>query len=347
MTLITNIKDVLPAIEGRKDFIVIEKEGYTVVDYVHIGGDDTFDDPIRLECRGLKFDSRTGDIIARTLHKFMNVGEKVASEDIDWSKPHIIMDKLDGSMVHGVLLNGEVRLMTRMGLTDHALRAEKLLTDELKEKIKYNIGFGHTPIFEWTGPDNRIVLEYDKNELSLLADRNIATGEYTRRGVLKLIAEHWELPLVKIVDIKRELMKEQLGIEGYVIWFTDDDYFVKVKTDEYLMMHRAVSFFDREDKVLACVLAGKCDDLYPALSVENANRLRDYEIAVNLECVNLAGLIDYDVDMRRDESRKNFAYWVNNNVDKPLRGCYFNVLDGRDALESVKKVAANVLEVRW
>lgn len=41
--LIRNISDVLPAIAGRDEFVVAEKEGYTVINYNVMMG-DTFPD---------------------------------------------------------------------------------------------------------------------------------------------------------------------------------------------------------------------------------------------------------------------------------------------------------------
>jgi len=77
--LIRNISDVLPAIEGRDEFIVAEKEGYTVINY-NVMMADTFPDitvedyiihsstealesyyaATRRECRGIIFDTATG-----------------------------------------------------------------------------------------------------------------------------------------------------------------------------------------------------------------------------------------------------------------------------------------------
>src|SRR6478609_139429 len=97
---IEHINDVLPHIEGRPEFIVAERPGYKVIDY-NVAFFDSFDDPMRLECRGIKFDAK-GKILARPMHKFFNVGERpdTQPELLDFSKPHIITEKLDGSMIH-------------------------------------------------------------------------------------------------------------------------------------------------------------------------------------------------------------------------------------------------------
>jgi hypothetical protein len=59
--LIRTIDDVLPAIDGRDEFIVAEREGYKIVNYV-VNKEDTFFsgdpeiDAIRRELRGIIFD---------------------------------------------------------------------------------------------------------------------------------------------------------------------------------------------------------------------------------------------------------------------------------------------------
>src|SRR5690606_17576527 len=128
---ISHINDVLPHIEGRKDFVVADKGDYTVIDYV-FAGEDTFAHPACIECRGIKF-APDGRVLARPLHKFMNIGQTPDTQPhkIDFGQPHVIMDKLDGSMIHPAIVNGEVVFMTRMGRTDVARKAERHLTDRL------------------------------------------------------------------------------------------------------------------------------------------------------------------------------------------------------------------------
>ena len=128
---IERIENVLPFVEGRSDFVVKYKPDYTVIDYLYCEK-DTFDHPMRVECRGLKFDA-SGRILARPFHKFFNIGETEFTQAhvLNFSDDHIIMEKMDGSMVHPALVRDEVVFMTRMGHTDVAQKAERHLTDPL------------------------------------------------------------------------------------------------------------------------------------------------------------------------------------------------------------------------
>ncbi|EFC42678.1 predicted protein [Naegleria gruberi] len=87
----------------------------------------TIDDLIRREIRGLAFDSASGKLVSRCLHKFFNVGEKEETnmkkvqdkleESVKLSKKMHVLDKLDGSLVIPILetieVNGEMKKRLR------------------------------------------------------------------------------------------------------------------------------------------------------------------------------------------------------------------------------------------
>ena len=184
---IRHIDDVLPHIEGRSEFIVAEREYGTIINYV-VQTQHTFDtdenDPggaIRRECRGLKF-LKNGEIAARPFHKFFNVGERIETQPhlIDLTSPHFIEEKRDGSMLHPMIVDGYVRWMTKMGITDVSMLAEEYIAKNTKYKAFaiWCITEGLTPIFEWTSPNNKIVLAYEKDELTLLSVRENVSGKY-------------------------------------------------------------------------------------------------------------------------------------------------------------------------
>lgn len=185
---INHINDVLPHIEGREEFIVAERDFGKVVNYM-VEMPDTFtlndsDDIggiIRRECRGIKF-YPDGKIAARPFHKFFNIGQKEETQPhlIDINKSHIIMDKRDGSMLHPMIVDGSIRWMTKMGITEVSEIAEKFISNNVKYNkfAQWCIEQNLTPIFEYTGPKNQIVISYQQEELTLLAVRHMITGQY-------------------------------------------------------------------------------------------------------------------------------------------------------------------------
>jgi RNA ligase len=185
---IRHIDDVRPAIAGRDEFIIAERDFGFVVNYV-AATSDTFDmsgpddtkGAIKRECRGIKF-SPNGEIAARPFHKWFNVNEKEETliRNIDMTKPHFIEEKRDGSMLHPMKVNGEIRWMTKMGITEVAMQAEEFIEKNTRYKdfAAWCIREQLTPIFEWTSPNNKIVITYKEEQLTLLSVRHNITGKY-------------------------------------------------------------------------------------------------------------------------------------------------------------------------
>lgn len=351
---IDRIEPFLAAINGRDEFIHVVKDGYQIIDYVY-EGNDSFSDPYRRECRGIKFDLE-GRIIARPFHKFFNYGQKLIN--YDWSKPHVAMTKLDGSMVHTALVNGQVRLMTRMGITDQALMAEKnAYFLQFVDSPIANYARDYTFIFEFTSPENRIVIEYDKAELTLLAVRHTRGGYYLPRWMVKDFATLLFCNPVEVHNISlnddniEQVRQETTGIEGFVVAWNDGTY-VKIKTDEYVSMHHAVSFFDREDMVLNAVLNNQADDLYPLLSDDRMLRLREFEASTLEDVKSWIKKITRKIKSvkNKNTSRKDFALWVNAKIPQGMRSAYFCALDGKDIRDSVNQCLMkhpDLLTKRW
>lgn len=199
--VIRNINDVLPHIEGREEFIVAEREFGTVINYM-VSMPDTFGSVsigskmvkgapkefhydhsslIRRECRGIKF-YPNGEIAARVFHKWFNIGEREETlpHNIDMTKPHTIEEKLDGSMLHPMIVGERIRWMTKMGLTEVSAQAEEYVIKNPKYQnfAHWCIENSLTPMFEWCSLKQRIVISYPEDKLVLLAVRNNITGEY-------------------------------------------------------------------------------------------------------------------------------------------------------------------------
>lgn len=349
MIRITHIDEVLPAIEGRTDFVVAKREGYTAIDYVYAGA-DSFDDPIRRECRGLKFGSN-GTLIARPFGKFFNIGERQETQPnlIDFAKPHIVMDKLDGSMVHPAIVDDEVVLMTRMGRSDHARQAESLfLTPELAGKCRDLLEAGITPIFEYTGPKNRIIIRYEKAELTLLAARHTFEGGYLARDflidqaasmsvpVVLEIASEWQSAMA-FLDFVRVIQ----GKEGFVIRFMDEHperLLLKAKGEDYVLKHKSKEAITLEKNVLALILTNGLDDVLPLLSEEEQQSLEEYRHAVQAGLEKTVQMVEQIVESGAALDQKTFA--VDHLAGQPqsIRALAFSTRKSNDARAEIGKL---------
>jgi RNA ligase len=193
-----HLDEVRAVVKDAKEFIIAEREWGFVVNYL-VSGPDTFPGvhtaggsprmraeatrakAIRRECRGLIFD-KSGQLISRPYHKFFNVNERDETQidRIDLGQPHVILEKLDGSMVRPVPIGDAYRLGTKMGVTDVSMQAEVWLVDHpnYDQFIRECLSNGLTPIFEWVSRKQRIVIDYPEDNLILTAIRNNFTGEY-------------------------------------------------------------------------------------------------------------------------------------------------------------------------
>jgi RNA ligase len=286
--VIKHINDVLPAIAGRDEFIVAKKDGYQVVNYAVMMEDsfpvvDSVDAAIRRECRGLVFDLE-GNLINRRFHKFFNVNERDETryEHVDFSKPHVVLDKLDGSMVSPCIVNGNVRWMTKMGITDTAMQAElhTVKYQIYREMAEWELSRGWTPVFEWVSRASRIVLDYPEDALILTAMRETATGRYMLYKDMVELAEYYDIPVVKAYDYKDENILEIVrgleDTEGVVIRF-DDGHMLKVKADWYVLRHKSKDAITREKNVLDYIVNERVDDVLPFLQAEDQSRLLKFQ----------------------------------------------------------------------
>lgn len=348
---IEHISEVLPHIEGRKEFYVAERDGYTVIDYA-ITTKDSFDDPVRRECRGIKF-KPDGSVLARPFHKFFNIGERESTQPhlVDFSKPHRIMDKLDGSLIHGCLLGDDVVFMTRWGRSSQALESERLfLRPILSTALWLTLRHGITPIFEYTGPKNRHIIEYEKPELTLLAGRHAAEGTYLSYEECAKWAANVGLPIVPQVDTAWEgamaflsFVRALHGKEGYVLWFDPEHEdeperrLLKCKGDDYVLKHKTKEAIQLEKNVLALILQNGVDDVLPLLSKEDKDAIERYKDAVLSGLNTTVEQLDALVTEGSHLDQKAFATEHLAGLPGDIRGLAFATRRNGDAGAEVRK----------
>ena len=283
---IEHISQVLDAIEGRSEFIHVDKGDYQVINYV-VANEDTFkmegpDDirgALRREARGLIF-GPDGRVMSRAYHKFFNLGEKDETQlyKLLPLAPHQILLKADGSFIRLIKTGGQYRLASKMGVTDTSIAAEKYLTDEQKEWLIHYFNRGFTPILEYVGPDNRIVVKYDKPELILTGFRDNLTGDYLAdlnnvTPPFKMIDSFGRVDdLQKFIDENRSKENE----EGVVVRF-HRGHMLKIKWDSYVKIHKIKEkiIFDRN--ILDLILDEKLDDILPFLDEQDLARVKELE----------------------------------------------------------------------
>jgi RNA ligase len=286
------LRQLVLAVDGG--LTIIRKPGHIVVNYTHIS-DDLFpqvvsvEDALRRECRGIAF-NEAGQLISRPLHKFFNVGERpeVAAHVVDLARPHVILDKLDGSMVHPIPIGDGYRLATRSGVSLVTPQPERFVAEqpEYDRYIRHQIARGRTPVFEWCSLKQRIVLDYHDDRLVVIALRENVSGRYVPFADIRTeIDAEPAFAGVEVVDTHAGTVEGMTGLiatargltglEGFVLRF-DDGHMLKLKGDWYVTRHRALDGLSREKVVLNTILSGAVDDVKPLLSDEHRARLEAF-----------------------------------------------------------------------
>jgi RNA ligase len=353
---IRTIDDVLPHIEGRSEFIVAEREFGYVVNYV-VAMADTFnmtspDDiggAIRRECRGIIFDTE-GRIMSRPFHKFFNVNEREETQThvlaLDLLFDHVIMEKMDGSMIRPVRVNGMVRLATKMGVTDIAIEAEKLLSAEQYEWLEDVMNINVTPIFEYIAPTNKIVIEYTEPRLVLLAMRNNISGNYymPHSAPFEVVPQYGSVDGGLDEYIARA--RKQQGREGDIIRFADG-HMIKIKNDWYVRIHKTKDLIRADRNIADIIVNEQLDDVLPLLDAADLAIVRAYELRFDAALENVLGRLEGLVTLARvlhGGVKKEVAInFIPNLINKEDASFIFSALDGKELRALViKKIKDSV-----
>ena len=322
---ITHISQVLPAIEGRTEFSYWQTNDHFDLVAYYLLASDTFksDDPavsaMRRECRGLLF-HKDGTVARRAFHKFFNVGEtdETMPQTLDLSKPHMVLEKLDGSMIAPFIsqLNEKVYWASMRGSKDYHERLSAIYDGSNYEAlIREADSKGLTAIMEFCSAENRIVVNYTEPQLTLLALRNRITGQYSPRGVVEKIANDYSVPIVQPLPIEAKNIHDLIEkirilecIEGAVLSLVTGR-FAKLKGEWYQQLHKLLSSFEFEKDVARLILSNNQDDLMGILTPDRKDKLVTYQddlLAGIQKNVNLCENIKTTI-ISDNLSRKDFA----------------------------------------
>jgi T4 RnlA family RNA ligase len=305
---------------------------------------------ITKSCRGLILD-KDGNVIAKSFDKFFNFEEhsteEIPNEDFE------VYEKLDGSL--GILFWYQDKwiLASKGSFTsDQAIKGMEIL-----KKYKYDrLLKGYTYLFEIIYPENRIVCQYDFEDLILLAvidnsdgyEIRIHDNEIHLEGIrLKNLYNNLGFKIVKKYDGIRDYSELKSKIsqneEGFVIKF-GNGFRMKIKGEEYVRLHRILTGFSNVDiweylkdgKDLDELLDRVPDefDLWVKNTVKDLNK-QFWEIQSSS-----AGFVD---NYRRTRSlahipfdKKEFAALVMTQP-KSLRPIMFSMYDGKKYDEMIWK----------
>lgn len=326
---IQDINDIKPFVEHKKEIrFATHPNGVTIGSYQFMGN-DTFDVPETIECRGIAFDEN-GLIVSRPLHKFFNMGEK------EWLFPDKVLhrddiasiyEKIDGSMIATAWVNGQVQWRSKKSfssdvvkLTQNYLsRIENGNINAFADEVASN---GYTAVFELTHPQVRIVIAHDRPALRLLHVRDNYTGEYVMMDPSHPIHDIIKCYAIQTVDRHQNInlndalkslenMKER---EGFVVQFHNGDMF-KIKCPWYIRLHRGVTFL-RERDIALLALNEELDDVKAMFSSigKDITGINAIEDKVHNKLTEILDEIDHICEQGSNMDHKEFALTYKGNI---------------------------------
>jgi len=306
-------------------------------------------DDITLKTRGLVLDTE-GNVIAKSFDKFFNYEELVGNKWVESkipNEPFEVFEKMDGSL--GILFNynNEWILATKGSFTsDQAIRGMEILKKYRYEKLIK----GFTYLFEIIYPENRIVCEYDFEDLILLAvvdnkdgyelrihDDNIHLEGIRFRNLYKNLG----FKVVKKYDGVRDYSKLKSKIsqnaEGFVIKF-ESGLRMKIKGEEYVRLHKILtelSTYDIWEHLKhgkdVMELVEKVPDEFDKWVKEQVRALKYGHFAISGYCGKAHDYFRYGKysDVDPEPSKKEFAEHLKKVVDPNLHAIMFAMWDGK------------------
>ncbi len=208
--------------------------------------------PTLLDCRGTIIDG-SGQVLAKPFRKFFNLGERPETSAgvlAPFGVPQIT-HKLDGSMITlwRAAPGERVRFATRGSFTSPQAKIADVLWHITKghdAHIAALLNPAYTYVFELVSPRNRIVVQYDAEDLALIGVIETETGYEHPYPTLVQQASRLGLPLVPLYDADPENWAAMHTLplpnfEGFVLFWPAAQRRVKVKLAEYLRLHRLIT----------------------------------------------------------------------------------------------------------
>ena len=224
---------------------IVDGQKLYIVSYVFIDS-ELWRDEKNLEARGLVFDEN-GSIVCRPFEKFFNLNENQFTQynDLDFTGAEYY-EKVDGSMVTPVVFGDKIYFKTKKSFySEVAQSCQQDFGDNKKliEFCMYMKRLNMTPIFEYTSPSNRVVVDYGQEPRLTLLDIRRADGMYMLRITVEYLAKCYKLDIVKKYDNTsiQDILKEDIeNREGYVVKLKSGQR-VKVKFPSYLLKHHTLN----------------------------------------------------------------------------------------------------------
>ena len=303
--MIYDIKDFKAEITEEFNGLVQKEFNYngSVVNmyFYLIQYNELFNNDVRREMRGITFVDN--DKYFLSLHKFFNINQHPETQLSLLKDKEIIeiTDKLDGSLINPILINGKLIMKSKASITSQQSKNSTDFVYDRKHYYNFIIEMMEKelhPIFEYVAPDNKIVLDYDKEDLILLQIRD-NNGNYLNLNDFDIpkditIRKEYNLKEFNSLDKIYEYIRESVDLEGVVIRFSDG-MMVKLKSEWYLDKHHYTNLTEKD--YMVHILDDTIDDVLSLGELVDTQYIKKCIKAVNTHIAFImAYVIEYDYD---------------------------------------------------
>jgi RNA ligase len=311
----------------------------SIYNYSRICQYDGIWDEITMACRGLILD-REGNVIAKPFPKFFNYEELVGMTfrpSTIPNEPFSVYEKMDGSLGIVFCYDNKWHVATRGSFTsEQAVKGAEILK-------KYDTDFlspGYTYLFEIIYPENRIVVDYGKDEkLVMLACIDCSADGIESDIHIPYYMDNFDV--VKKYDGINEFeqLKQTISndAEGYIVQF-QSGMRMKIKGTEYIRLHKILTNFSTTD-IWELLRDGKpldefldrVPDEFDTWVRQTISNLKYAHFSVGERCGKTHDYFRYGKygDVYPEPTKKEFAEHVMKYVDAPLRSVCFAIWDGK------------------
>ena len=288
------------------------------------------------ECRSVVIDVVNERIVLCPFRKFFNAFEleETSLENIQKriENAHTIefSNKLDGSMQSATWYDGKIVMAGSQAINPEnswRLQDGYRMIHELpgyEEMLKTHPDA--TFIFEYISLKDAHVVKYTKEQegLYLIGIRMNNNGKELPYHTVTSIANIYNIPTIEIFNKTFDEVMSELDdkssdeAEGFVI--NIDGYKVKVKYNDYVYIHKALSKLSSINLIIRSIADDQYDDLLSKLpTAYHDNVKRVAAIVVNYINATERQIREYYNKAPKD-NRKDFMIWVDKNVPKKYRG---------------------------
>ncbi len=303
----------------RKD---LEIDGVKIFIYNYLISDKkAFESDYAKELRGLTITHENGkERVFLSCPKFFNIGEieENLEKNLKLKTINKVTNKLDGSLIQFIEINGNVLAKSKQSFENsQAILAQSILDEsvELKFFVLDCWANNFYPLFELVGPSNKVVLDYPKDELKLIAVRD-SEGYFIdiSKFYYKYVTESFDMTLDDMIHSA----KNDNEIEGFVVGFTDNSI-VKIKALSYLDKHRLTDESDSYKVILKRILNEDMDDIYAIISKEKKEKIQKLEANLDIFVAHYIQQIFDIIKKVKGWERKHIAETYKNHE-------FFNVI---------------------